>query len=176
MISLLMVLGGFIYTNFLEWVFHRYLLHGLGKKKGSLWAFHLGHHRECFRYKNYDKDYKRIFDSQNFNELKSLGLVALLHLPLALVSFYFYLGAALGGVLYFVLHRKSHIDTKWGKKYMPWHYVHHMQKSNMNWCVTYPLFDKLLGTYLPYEEKNTHKSARNKSKPEDGVSGSSDHS
>ena len=33
--------------HFLEWFVHKYLLHGLGKKKNSFLAFHWsGHHKE----------------------------------------------------------------------------------------------------------------------------------
>jgi len=45
------------------------------------------------------------------------------------------------------MHRKSHLDVEWGKKWMPWHWDHHMGRDqNANWGVTLPLWDYALGT------------------------------
>ena len=47
--------------------------------------------------------------------------------------------------MYYTMHRKSHIDVAWGKKWMPWHYEHHMGKDqHKNWGVRLPVFDGLL--------------------------------
>ena len=52
---------------------------------------------------------------------------------------------------YFLIHRKSHLDPSWAKKYAPWHYDHHMGKNqDANWCVTFPLWDHILGTRKHY--------------------------
>ena len=40
----MMFLLGIIYANLVEYLVHRYLFHGLGKKKNSLFAFHLREH------------------------------------------------------------------------------------------------------------------------------------
>jgi len=34
------ILAGLAYANASEWLIHKYALHGLGKRKGSVWAFH----------------------------------------------------------------------------------------------------------------------------------------
>ena len=48
--ALLWMVGGFVYCNALEWIVHKYVLHGLGKKKNSFWSFHWrGHHKESRR-------------------------------------------------------------------------------------------------------------------------------
>ena len=31
---------GLLYSNAGEWLLHKYLLHGLGRRKGTFWAFH----------------------------------------------------------------------------------------------------------------------------------------
>jgi hypothetical protein len=37
---------GFLYGSFLEYWAHRYVFHKLGRKKGSVWSYHLkGHHK-----------------------------------------------------------------------------------------------------------------------------------
>lgn len=172
MIAILLFLLGLVYTNFLEWLLHKYFLHGLGKNKGSRWSFHFQHHRKCILNKNYDDDYELV-GVHNLNELRSLIFVSVLHLPLIIFVPWFYLGAAVGGIAYFIAHRKCHLNTKWGKKYMPWHYVHHMQESSKNWCVTYPLFDILLGTYVPYENENTRQSTQDSGKQKNRQPGSS---
>ena len=39
---------GYLYATALEWGIHRYLFHGRGKKRGSLFAFHyVEHHGAC---------------------------------------------------------------------------------------------------------------------------------
>ena len=43
-------------------------------------------------------------------------------------------------------------DRRWA----PWHYDHHMGKNqDANWCVTFPLWDHILGTRIHYA--NTQK-------------------
>ena len=73
------------------------------------------------------------------------GVIATL--PVAFISFYLWLGLVSHAVLYYFIHRKSHIDVEWGKKWLPWHYEHHMGKNqNANWGVTSPIFDYVFGT------------------------------
>ena len=55
-------------------------------------------------------------------------------------------------MLYLLIHNISHKYPEFSKKYIRWHYDHHMGKNqNKNWCVTYPLADYLLGTRIKYE-------------------------
>lgn len=153
---------GLIYANFLEWFFHKYFLHGLGKNKSSRWSYHFDHHRKCILSRNYDSDYENL-DKGNQDELKALALGAFLHLPMSFISLSLYLGAGAGALIYFLLHRKCHLEPKWCERYLPWHYVHHMRKPDYNWCVTYPLFDILLGTYMPYAKAYPRESTQDKS-------------
>ena len=53
--------------------------------------------------------------------------------------------------LYFWCHAKSHKDLNWCKKYLFWHYEHHMGlDQNCNWNVLPPLFDYFFGTRVKY--------------------------
>lgn len=50
-------------------------------------------------------------------------------------------------------HHYAHLKPYWAKKYLPWHYEHHLFDGNSNWCVTYPLFDYLLSTRRKFLSK-----------------------
>src|SRR5689334_15461952 len=43
---------GLLYCNFVEWFAHRYILHGLGKKKNSISNFHWHDHHKNARRNN----------------------------------------------------------------------------------------------------------------------------
>ena len=50
-------------------------------------------------------------------------------------------------VNYYRAHRRAHLDPRWAREHLPWHYDHHMGRNqNANWCVTHPFFDNLMGT------------------------------
>ena len=54
-------------------------------------------------------------------------------------------------VNYYFKHKKSHLDPQWCREHMPWHYDHHMgPNQDMNWCVTKPWFDIIMGTREAY--------------------------
>lgn len=149
----LLFLCGMLYVNFLEWAAHKYLLHGLGKKKGSLFSFHWFHHRLCRTNHYYDLEYKDPWWSRwsRSKEVMGLFFLFLIHSPILLISIPFYAGASFQGFLYYFLHSKSHMNPEWTKKWMPWHYDHHMGKNqNFNWCVTYPFWDYVFRTRKKY--------------------------
>ena len=61
------------------------------------------------------------------------------------------MGAWTSAVLYYTVHRKAHVDPAWGRRWLPWHVDHHMAPNQeANWCVTFPLFDWILGTREHY--------------------------
>ena len=129
---------------------HKYVLHGLGKRKGSMWRFHWAqHHRIARKNAMYDKSYEApwwCWKARGKEIAGILGLAAL-HLPLITVAPYF-TGAVLGSSFnYLYRHRKAHLDVEWGKQHMPHHYDHHMgENQDANWCVSYPWLDWVLGT------------------------------
>ena len=142
-----------VYSHLLEWTLHKYVLHGLGKNKNSPWAAHWHtHHRRSRQNNNYDKDYKKgFFDKTVRSEILGLAFLAVLHIPTILISPLFYFALVVSGVRYYSVHKKSHLDPEWAKKNVPWHYEHHMGKSqDANWGVTTDWVDKLLNTRIKY--------------------------
>ncbi len=134
-----------MYANFLDWAIH-ILLH---KPKGkSRFKFHWKHHGVARRNSNYDKDYKlKIWHNETY--LTLAGIV--IHTPLLFVWFSFSLTAISYALIYAVLHRMTHIHVDFFKKWMPWHYEHHMGKNqNANWCVVCPLMDHIMGTRVKW--------------------------
>src|SRR5690349_15746488 len=50
---------GLAASNATEWLIHKYVLHGLGQKKGSFWSFHWhDHHKNVRRNDHVDPDYE----------------------------------------------------------------------------------------------------------------------
>ncbi len=148
-----MVLGialGLLHANAVEWLTHKYVLHGLGRKKGSMWRFHWAqHHRIARKNGMYDQSYKEPFWrwSSRGKEIAGILGLAALHLPLLKVAPYFTAAVLFSSGNYLYRHRKAHVDVEWGKKHMPHHWDHHMgPNQDANWCVTYPWLDWLLGT------------------------------
>lgn len=146
-----------LYANFLEWSIHKYVLHGLGKKKGSFWSFHWhAHHQQVRRNDYVDVDYKDTIFQWNgqSKEILSLIGIAIAHLPLALISPSFVLTLLYTNINYYRVHKKSHLDPEWARKHLPWHYDHHMGKNqDSNWCVTKPWCDYLFGTREHFIDK-----------------------
>ena len=83
---------GILYASALEWASHRYLQHGLGKKKGTFWAFHWHeHHRNVRRSGGYDADYlrSRIGWHAQGKETLTIALACLAHAPLFPIAPFF---------------------------------------------------------------------------------------
>src|SRR5690606_12690413 len=76
---------GLAYANAGEWLVHKYVLHGLGRKRSSYWSFHwLEHHRVSRLRDFYDPDYERSLLGWNAQSKEALALTgaAVAHLPL----------------------------------------------------------------------------------------------
>lgn len=146
----LQLLLGLIYANLGEWLFHKFILHGLGKKPGSIWAFHWHeHHDICAQNAMLDLSYQHITVSTWNARAKELVVffgTFLIHMPLLWYLPAFCLGLYASLVLYYVRHRKAHLDPDWARTHLNWHYEHHLSPNAGNWCVTWPWFDYLLGT------------------------------
>ena len=137
-------------ANVLEWSVHRFVLHGLGRRRKSFWAFHwIDHHKAARRNGFQDVDYETHpfrWNAQG-KEVASLAGLFLMSLPFIGVSWGFVLGSWLSIVNYYCLHRWAHLHPAWCRQWMPWHYDHHMGRDqDQNWCVTWPLMDHLMGT------------------------------
>ncbi|MDD1613503.1 MAG: hypothetical protein LUP98_02485 [Methylococcaceae bacterium] len=142
---------GLLYANAGEWLMHKYILHALGKKPHSFWAYHLHeHHAVCTSNSMLDPGYQMLtlttWNTQS-KELMVLAGIVLLHVPMFLI-FPSFTGAVYASLaLYYYKHRKAHLDPAWARRHLRWHYEHHLGGNTCaNWCVTWPWFDYLLGT------------------------------
>ncbi len=145
---------GLLYANAGEWLLHKHVLHGLGKHKGSFFAFHWHeHHRTARRNGNVDDSYERAPWQSTARRKELLGLagLALAHLPLLPVAPWF-TGAVWFSIWrYYSVHKRAHLDVAWAREHLPWHMDHHLgPDQDANWCVTWPFFDLLMGTLDPY--------------------------
>lgn len=148
-----------LYATALEWAGHRYLFHGLGKKKGSIFGFHYAeHHRDVRRQQGLDAAYRRSPLGWHAHGRECIGIVllGLIHLPLAFAAPLPYAYLMWRGFEYHRLHRKSHVDVAWTQQHLPWHWDHHMgPDADANWCVTCEWFDKLMGTRKPWSKRTS---------------------
>lgn len=144
-------LSGMIYGQWLEWFLHKNLLHKIGKKRGSAFSYHFHkHHRTSRQHLFRDHNYEQHGIGMR-KEIRDLGLLFVLHLPLLFVVPFFLAGSVLQAILYFTLHRKAHLDPEWCKRHLPWHYDHHMAPNqDANWGVTTDWIDRIMGTKQVY--------------------------
>ena len=145
MYVILQILFGWLYSHFFEYFTHKYILHNYKHFKPAFKNHFKKHHGISRKNDMYDASYENILSSRF--EIFGLLLVSVLHFPLVYYLPYAYATLISCGIAYYVLHKKSHTDVFWGKKWLPWHYAHHMGKDqNINWGVRLPIVDKLMGT------------------------------
>ena len=145
---------GLLAANATEWVVHKHILHGLGRNKESVWAFHWHeHHRNVRKHGHYDEAY----DTHPFRlngqgkEVAAVAAGAAVLAPLFPIAPFFVGTMWYSAVNYYTKHKRSHLDIEWARENLPWHYDHHMgPNQNSNWCVTRPWFDLIMGTREPY--------------------------
>lgn len=142
---------GLFYSNFAEWAVHKYVLHGLGKNKRSLFAFHWhDHHRAARKNQFYDSVYEGNFKikwNARSKEVLGLFLMWFSHIWIFLFAPVFFLAITYSVINYYQKHKKAHTDPEWAKKHLKHHWDHHQGKNqNKNWCVTRPWCDILFGT------------------------------
>ncbi|MBL9021731.1 MAG: sterol desaturase family protein [Myxococcales bacterium] len=145
---------GLVSANAAEWFVHKYVLHEMGRKKGSFWSFHWHeHHRHVRKSGGYDPMYEKpiLKTPSKLKELLGVSVGPILSTPLLAISPGFVAAGWLSAAAYYHVHKKSHLDPAWGRKWVPWHVDHHMgPNQDKNWCVTWPLFDWIMGTREPY--------------------------
>ncbi len=145
---------GLFVANAAEWIFHKHVLHKIGRDKKSIWAFHWHeHHGNSRKNKMRDETYERSpfgLHAQG-KELIALAAAGIGVLPLAPIA-PFYTGTILYCLgEYYVKHRRSHEDPEWAREHLPWHYDHHMgPNQDSNWGVVRPWMDHIMGTREPY--------------------------
>lgn len=148
---ILSALGGLVYASLLEYLIHRFILHGVGKKKDSVFSFHWkDHHRAVRKNKGKDPAYEEslFIDNAQSKEVVSLVLLAIAHYPILKANKAFATGAIAGLIAYYFIHKKSHQDVEWAKQYLAWHIEHHLgENQDVNFGVIHPFFDILFGSY-----------------------------
>lgn len=146
-------LVGFVVSNLSEWLVHKYILHGLGKKKTSYFHYHWQHHNISRKHKFIDKDYQDGLKCKAVRR-EILGIIAMLLFninwlfiwPMLFGWFTFF------SIAYFLIHSYSHTNPKWCQKYFPHHFDHHMgSNQDVNWGVTSAFWDFILGTRIKYQ-------------------------
>ena len=151
---ILQVFIAWVYGHVAEYSIHRWLLHGIGKKRGNPLSFHFwGHHGTARRNAMHDDVYAAwtSLRGQSGKELLYLTFIVILHAPVAIWFPWAYGVLAWSAVMYYYVHRKSHVNVEWARHVLPWHYDHHMgRKQDANYGVRLPWVDYVLGTRLPY--------------------------
>jgi sterol desaturase/sphingolipid hydroxylase (fatty acid hydroxylase superfamily) len=145
---------GLLYANVGEWWVHKILFHRIGRRRGTLPDFHhFEHHPHARRNGMIDPDYQRsVFGwHAQGKEMAFWAVVAVGHAPVALVWPSLVGGLYLSVALFYVAHKRAHTDPAWARRWLPWHYDHHMGPNpEANFCVTFPWFDHVMGTRVPY--------------------------
>jgi len=136
---------GFLYGSLLEYLIHRYVFHKLGHKKKSIWSYHLRGHHVLSRKNN--------FIDLTESQVESVGMMVLvlIHTPLFFVSFGAWLGVTVYALAFKYLHGYQHKHPEFTKKYMKWHWDHHMKSPSKNFGVVVPWMDYLFGTRKKYQ-------------------------
>jgi sterol desaturase/sphingolipid hydroxylase (fatty acid hydroxylase superfamily) len=145
---------GLAYVNVGEWLLHRFVLHGLGKRKGSVFDFHYyDHHHAARTNEGRDPGYSRPLLEGYTQRGEAIGLIitGFAHLPLLPIAPLF-TGTVIWSLFrYHRVHKRAHVDPDWARAELPWHYDHHMgPNQEANWCVSKPWFDIIMGTREPY--------------------------
>jgi|TARA_R100000426_G_C4803806_1_gene103667 sterol desaturase/sphingolipid hydroxylase (fatty acid hydroxylase superfamily) len=137
---------GFLYGSLLEYVIHRYIFHKLGHKKQSMWSYHIKGHHVLSRKNN--------FIDLTESKVENLGMILLVlaHIPIVLLSFGFWLGVTVYAISFKIMHGYQHANPDFTKKYMKWHWDHHMKTPNKNFGVVVPWMDYLFQTRKKYED------------------------
>ena len=139
------ILAAWLYSHIFEYIAHRYVLHGHKKFKYAFNHHFSQHHGASRKNGMYDETYENLVSSKF--EVISLSFITAAHFPLWFFFPYAYITLVFSMTAYYVLHRKSHTDVEWGKKWLPWHYDHHMGKNqHLNWGVRLPIIDYIAGT------------------------------
>ena len=143
---------GWVYGHVAEYVIHRWVLHGFAKKKGHPLAFHFReHHSNARLLLMADPIYKKISWNAGGKELAGIFILLAVHAPVLIWLPWFYV-AILGSALsYYLVHRMSHTDPRWGRTELSWHYDHHMgPNQDANYGIRSDVIDRLLGTKEAY--------------------------
>lgn len=153
---------GLFVANAFEWYAHKRILHEAGRNKTGTAHFHWDHHREVRRHDlhepMYDQYWGEGYERHRF-EVESLVKISLIVSPLFPIAPFFTATLWYSAWNYYHLHRKSHDHPDWARENLPWHVDHHLGRNqDMNWCVTKPWFDYIMGTrvYTPHSKPESN--------------------
>mgnify|MGYP001338289830 CR=1 FL=1 len=110
MVSVCLFLLGIIIANVIEYSVHRYIFHGWGKKRKSMFAFHLREHHLIARRNKF------LDNKVSVKEIFGLPALLIVLLPLYFLSSALYFGLAVYALLFFILHNIQHKFPNVAKK------------------------------------------------------------
>lgn len=153
MIIFFQIVIAWVYSHFLEYFVHKYVLHNLKVKPAFKHHFRY-HHLAARRTGMIDYKYKKpswfhwLWDDETIG----LSFLALLHLPVVFLFPWAYAVLIISALHYFLVHGMSHKDYHWGRKHLSHHYDHHMgTDQGMNWGVRRDWVDRLFRTRGVYK-------------------------
>jgi len=148
----LQIVLGWFYCHIGEYFIHKNILHSRRKIFKNSFKFHFkNHHKNSRKDDMKEKKYgnQSLYDLFFDVEIRMLFLIGVIHFPIFLLFPYFYLAIVWSLFSYYFIHRITHTNVEFGKKYFPWHYDHHMGKNqHVNWGVRLPIFDYIMSTRL----------------------------
>ena len=147
------VLPAWIYGHFLEYFGHRFYLHGRYRAARTAFVSHFkNHHAASRKNRMQDEKYSSLkLDLRGDFEQRALFILAVVHFPVAFFFPYAYITLLMSSVSYYVIHHLSHRFLGFGRKYLPWHYAHHLgPDQHQNWGVRLPIIDYIFGTSVEY--------------------------
>ncbi len=151
MFIVLQIIVAWFYSHLLEYFLHKYVLHNPKRKKWFRTHF-ADHHRTSRRLAMIDPKYLGRPKWNGDPELKGLVVLGIFHLPLAFWFPVAYTVLIAGAINYYNLHSLSHQDIHWARKYLPWHYDHHIAPNqNANWGVRLPIIDYIFGSRIKHK-------------------------
>lgn len=164
LLNLLWFCLGLVIGSAVEWVAHRWVLHNFKLRPLSHSHFSI-HHRNSRKNDCLDVDYLQFPPTKytsGLGEIVMLSILAFLVLPVYWENFPLWAGLTTHICLYYYLHRRFHLKPAWGKRWLRWHWDHHMgPDQNTNWGVTNPMFDYIMRTRVKYLDPNSKTGAIN---------------
>ena len=137
-----------LFSSFLEYIIHRYILHNKSFKK--IYKYHFKrHHKQSKRLNGIDPDYFKLPKNLESGLFEIIGIVILnaIIFPIYFLNFWFFIFVISYSWLYYFIHKYFHVYPDFFKKIFPWHWEHHMGKNqHVNWGIINPIFDWIFKT------------------------------
>lgn len=136
-----------------EWAIHKKLLHDRGRDKASRFSFHYhDHHQAVRKHGGYDPAYEGPVWSTPTQAREAIGLalIAAAHVPVFPIAPFY------TSTIWYCLyryrrdHKRAHLDPRWARDHLPWHYEHHLGDQEKNFGIVWAWFDQVMGTRESY--------------------------